>query len=67
MVMCGNIKTIKVLGGKEMERLSDLELLETYNKAKELKCSPDFILLLLRELHKRRIRQSQVSELLLNS
>lgn len=49
-----------------MERLSDLELIETYQKAKELKCSPDFILLLLTEMKKRDIEITQVKDMLFN-
>lgn len=36
-----------------LERLSDVELLEAYIRAKELNCSPDFIQLLFEELEKR--------------
>jgi hypothetical protein len=50
----------------EMERLSDNELIDTYRKAKELKCSPDFILLLLIELKKRDIEASKPKELFVN-
>jgi hypothetical protein len=41
-----------------MERLSDVELLETYDRAKELKCSPDFIILLFNEIQKRNIEHT---------
>jgi|GEM_PF-1027788 len=49
-----------------MERLSDTELIETYRKAKELKCSPDFILLLLTEMKKRDIEINHKTEVLFN-
>lgn len=38
-----------------MEKLSDLELIDAYLKAKELNCSPEFIQLLLQEIKKRNI------------
>ena len=46
-----------------MERLSDVELIDTYQKARELKCSPDFILLLLDELRKRNIEAVKQKDL----
>lgn len=42
-----------------MERLSDVELLEAYLRAKELDCSPEFIQLLFKELEKRSTIKSQ--------
>ncbi len=45
-----------------MERLSDIELIDTYRKARELNCSPDFILLLLNELRKRKIEAVKLKE-----
>lgn len=41
-----------------MERLTDVELLETYHRALELKCSPDFIILLFSEIQKRNIEHT---------
>ncbi|MFZ3576469.1 sporulation histidine kinase inhibitor Sda [Virgibacillus sp. DJP39] len=38
-----------------MNHLSDELLLESYHKAYELKLSPDFIYLIEKEIHKRRL------------
>lgn len=44
-----------------MERLNDIELIETYFKAKELNCSQDFIVLLYKEMQKRSIEKTMFS------
>lgn len=44
-----------------MRRLSDLELVETYYKAKELNCSQDFIALLYEEMQRRNIENMTFS------
>ncbi len=38
-----------------MEHLSDELLLESYHKANELKLSPDFLALIMDEIHRRRL------------
>ncbi len=38
-----------------MKRLTDTELVETYFKAKQAKCSEEFLLLLLAEMKRRGI------------
>ncbi|GAA0379802.1 sporulation histidine kinase inhibitor Sda [Bacillus horti] len=42
-----------------MDRLSDVELLEAYIRAKELNCSPDFIQLLFEEIERRNSAEHQ--------
>lgn len=41
-----------------MESLTDGELLETYQRAKNINCSPEFILLLFGELKKRNLEEA---------
>lgn len=48
----------------DMERLSDLELLDTYQRAKNINCSSDFILLLFGELKKRNLEKTYFNEML---
>jgi hypothetical protein len=41
-----------------MESLTDGELLDTYQRAKNINCSPEFILLLFGELKKRNLEEA---------
>jgi hypothetical protein len=41
--------------GKRVHRLKDEEIIDIYFKGKELKCSPEFILIILNELKKRNL------------